>query len=71
MFEVGAGDSPTFPRFRAIQCKKLGQPCLPHNPQTSPDVQRWIGLLTIPVTFYCFLTILLPGFPPLSLDFYL
>lgn len=22
VFEVGAGDSPTFPRFRAIQCKK-------------------------------------------------
>lgn len=23
VFEVGAGDSPTFPRFRAIQCKKM------------------------------------------------
>jgi len=23
VFEVGAGDSPTFPRFRAIQCKQL------------------------------------------------
>ena len=26
VFEVGAGDSPTFPRFRAIQCKKLRLP---------------------------------------------
>lgn len=32
VFEVGAGDSPTFPRFRAIQCKKLGLPHVPHHP---------------------------------------
>lgn len=35
VFEVGAGDSPTFPRFRAIQCKDLALPRLPQNPRTS------------------------------------
>lgn len=35
VFEVGAGDSPTFPRFRAIQCKKLVLPCLPYLPSLS------------------------------------
>lgn len=32
VFEVGSGDSPTFPRFRAIQCKKLCCPVpFPHR----------------------------------------
>lgn len=49
VFEVGAGDSPTFPRFRAIQCKKLRLPLpmpsplhgSPH-PFVKPYPWKWI-----------------------------
>ena len=40
VFEVGAGDSPTFPRFRAIQCKQLLLPT-----SFSPDLTLLLNLI--------------------------